>query len=367
MTFQPSSNDFTELPSKLAQLAELGQSCDVTRLVLRRQGSIAWLLGARSHVPQTLDSTCFDVIVDLSDEPTLTIVTNAIEAPRLADTELSGLDADWQVVDWFANRADHWPRGAGVATDLAFEGALDLSAQLADLRRVLTPTQQQTLREVARDAAEAFTQIAPLLTPDMTEYHACGMLAMALMERSLDPVVMLAAGHDRIADHRHPLPLDREVGQRLMLVTCARRDGLIASLTRTYSFGPIDAAQREALDSLFEVEAAFLDNTVAGRPIGEIFANSITAYAANGFDADEWHRHHQGGFTGWETREFTANLHSRQIAEAGSAVAWNQSGRGWKAENTCIVTPTGPEVLDLDPNWPSIVVHNRQRPDVFEI
>jgi antitoxin VapB len=74
------------LVGRLSALAAVAREAGVGQLVLREPATLAWLLEARVHVPQTLESACLDVVVDLSGhEPVLRVVCNAIEAPRLRD------------------------------------------------------------------------------------------------------------------------------------------------------------------------------------------------------------------------------------------------------------------------------------------
>lgn len=356
-----------DLPEKLHRLADLARALDAPTVVLREQASLSWLLGARSNVPQTLDSTCFDVVADVtaSGEVRLTVVTNAIEAPRLRDTELAGLDADWTVLPWWQGRDAALPSGTDVASDRPYADVRSATAQVAAVRRELTTHQGAVLRQVCRDAAAAVTAAAQRLSPGTIEYAAAGLLAGELLDRSLDPVVLMVAGDQRIGPHRHPLPTTRPVGRRAMLGCCARRHGLVASVTRTVVLGPADPAEEEAYGRLLQVERGFLDATQPGRAIGDVVADGVRGYAANGFDPLEWHRHHQGGFSGWQPREYPAHPGSPDPVPAGSVVAWNPSGGGWKVEDTCLVGPDGPEPLVHDDAWPTTDVGGRARPDLL--
>lgn len=358
-----------DLEEKLERLTGLAHELGRSTVVLREQASLSWLLGARSHVPQTLDAACFDLVVEApaSGRPRLTVVTNAIEAPRLRDTELAGLDADWQVVPWWEGREPALPQGPDVVADRPYADTPSAAARLATLRRRLTGHQAGRLRAVCRDAAQATTDAAVRLTPATTEYAAAGRLAAELLARGLDPVVLLVAGHERIGPHRHPLPTAAPVGRRAMLVCCARRHGLIASVTRTVLLGPSAPGEYETYGRLLEVEGEFLDATRAGEPIGSAVAAGVAGYRTYGFDVDEWHRHHQGGFTGWQPREYPAYTDSSDVIPAGSAVAWNPSGGGWKAEDTCLVGPDGPRPLVHDDRWPAVTVRGRTRPGLFDI
>jgi antitoxin VapB len=357
---------WADLGAKVDTLAEIGRRHGVSTLVLREPATLVWLLGCRVNVPQTLDSACLDVVVDLTTaDPRVTIVTNAIEAPRLQDTELGGLDADWVVVPWWESRDGQLPRGQGVGSDRPAAGSVDVSGDLATGRRRLTPSQQTLLRFVCRDTAEAATATARVLTPTTSEYAAAGLFAGELLARGLDPIVLMVGGDSRMAAHRHPLPTASPLGARGMIVACGRRHGLVASVTRIVSFGSVSPTARQTYEALLHVEQAFLDATRVGARLGDVFAAGAGAYPQQGFSDTEWHRHHQGGFSGLQPREFPAQRSSDHILTEGAVVAWNPSAAGWKVEDTTLVLETGPEPLAADGVWPTTVIGDRPRPDVL--
>lgn len=357
-----------DLTRKLDRLAALARHADVHTLVLSDPASLTWLLGCRVNVPQTLDQACLDVVVEVDDDSvSLRVVTNRIEAPRLRDTELAGFDVDWTVVDWWQSRQAALPRGPGVAGDRPVAGGADVGGAVAQLRRSLSTSQQEQLRHVCRDTAAAATAAAHRLAPGMTEYAAAGALADELLIRELDPVVLLVSGADRLEAHRHPLPTGAALGDRAMLVACGRRHGLIASVTRIVSFAPLPAADQRRYRDLLEVEQVFLDASRTGTTIGDVVAKGVAAYAEHGFDAQEWHRHHQGGFSGWQPREFPAHPSSTQVIPDAAVLAWNPSGAGWKVEDTTLVGDSGAVPLVHDDAWPMLTVGGRARPDVLVV
>lgn len=357
---------WADLPTKLKSLRGLAEQTGCDTVVLTDPANLAWLLGGRVNVPQTLDTACLDVVVTVAGgSPQLRIVTNRIEAPRLQDVELPGVDAEWHVVDWWQPRVAELPSGDRVAADRPTGGSTSIAGQLSALRRTLTDREQQRLRDVCRDTASAATAAAGVLTPATTEYAAAGILAGELLARGLDPIVLLVAGQHHIAAHRHPLPTMDPLGDRAMLVACGRRAGLVASVTRITSFRPLDAAQQDAYRRILRVEQAFLDGTRAGVRIGDVVQDGTAAYAAQGLDPLEWHRHHQGGFSGWQPREFPAHAGSDAVVPDGGVVAWNPSGGGWKVEDTTLVRGDTAEPLVLDDAWPTVEVGGRPRPDVL--
>ena len=54
---------------------------------------------------------------------------------------------------------------------------------------------------------------------------------------------------------------------------------------------------------------------------------------------------HQGGSTGYGSREVIATPRTADPIEVGQAFAWNPSITGAKAEETFVLTDAGPEVV----------------------
>lgn len=151
-----------------------------------------------------------------------------------------------------------------------------------------------------------------------------------------------------------------------MVVVCARRHGLFANLTRFVACRPLTPEQADAQQRMLAVEAAFLDATRPGTPVRDTLAAGTAAYGANGFDPEEWRKHHQGGPTGYLSRDHLATPASDEPIEDAQAFAWNPSVPGLKVEDTVLATADAAEVLTLDPAWPAQEVAGRPRPLVLE-
>jgi hypothetical protein len=98
------------------------------------------------------------------------------------------------------------------------------------------------------------------------------------------------------------------------------------------------------------------------RTLAELYALAADAYTRLGCP-DEIRAHHQGGTTGYLTRERIATPDADTVLTGSMAVAWNPSLPGAKVEDTFVLAPDGTlENLTLIPDWPSTVVHGRARP-----
>jgi antitoxin VapB len=146
---------------------------------------------------------------------------------------------------------------------------------------------------------------------------------------------------------------------------CAKRKGLIASVTRIVTFGDLPEQDYNSYLGLLGVEAALFDSTKVGSAFSEPLKAAIAAYPANGFDADEWTKHHQGGPTGYLPRDWPASTTSTQSIAEHQPIAWNPTGHGWKAEDTILTTTNGIKILSVDPNWPMKLFQGRHRPDLL--
>jgi len=138
-------------------------------------------------------------------------------------------------------------------------------------------------------------------------------------------------------------------------VVCARRGGLIASLTRIVCAGAIPAELRRRTDAVARVNAALLAATRPGANGAELYLTAARAYAAQGFAGEE-RLHHQGGAAGYRTRDWVAHPASAEVVQTDQAFAWNPSITGTKAEETCIASADGVEVISASPGWPQVAV-----------
>ncbi len=351
--------------SRLEKIRMLLRDHGLERLVISAPTTLSWLFSGRWNVPNTLDAACCDVIVYRDASRPAEVVANEIEAPRLRDTEFAGLDLGWVVVPWTEDRRVQIPVGEGVASDSGMPGCVDLSAECSSLIACFDSTHIEALRAVSRETAEAGWDAAHRITPGMTEYEAAAELSAALLRRGVEPVCLFVAADGRAARHRHPLPTAAVVEESVTLVACGRSNGMIASLTRHVSFAALTDAHAEHYSRLLEVERVFLDASVPDATLSHVLQKGIEAYALNGFDGEEWKRHHQGGLSGVAPRSPIATPQRTQRLSDESVVAWNPSAGRWKVEDTCLVSPLGAVPLVSEPEWPTVNVGGRQRPGIL--
>lgn len=349
-----------EQREKRARINELLAAKNLDAVVLKKGANVAWIIGGRAHIPTTLELSCMDVVVY---RDRIVVVTNKIEAPRLEAEELTG-DEELIVINWFEGREAQLPKGSRIGIDGPDSDRVNILSEIETLRRNLNDYEVNRLRDISKDAAEALGEAMMDIDPEMSEVEVAGEIAEDLWERNLEPVVLLVAGENRIKEFRHPLPTTNNFGKFGMGVICARRKGLIASVTRLVHFGEIPNEINETYLRLLNVEAAFLNGTKVGATLAEAFKAGSVEYLTQGFARDEWTKHHQGGPTGYMPRDFPAHEKTDQLIGLNQAIAWNPSAQGLKVEDTILTGSSGIELLSLDPAWPTLEIQGRNRPAI---
>lgn len=332
-------------------------------VALTSQPALAWYLGgARTHVNLAAPPIVAAVVSRGGDRVHVT----SNEAHRLGAEELPAW-AELVEHPWHASVV-----AAAEAEALSAGGASEvrLEAGLRAARQQLTPAEVGRYRELGADVARLLTRTLAAASPDLSEFELAARVTAGIVELGAEPTVVLVGGASRVSD-RHPLPTTAPLGDRAMVVVCARRHGLILNATRWVRFGTRGPEERDADRRILGVEAAYLAASHPGATLAEAFAAGTAAYALNGFRADEWTRHHQGGVAGYAGRDPRAAPGVDVALGTNVAFAWNPTGPGCKVEDTILSTDAGFEVLSADPAWPAVTVHVAgqalARPDVLEL
>ncbi|GAB3429267.1 M24 family metallopeptidase [Massilia solisilvae] len=353
-----------EALEKLALLRAALDQAGAGAIRLRGTDWFAWITaGGSNTVLMAAETGVAEVLVSREEA---CVLTDEIEAQRLRDEEIPPGFA-FHVVPWaelelreryVLEVAD----GRPVLSDRPVAAEQALPATLRQRRLVLGSDEQERYRALGRESAEAMTEVLHLARPDWTEYDLAGAGAQALWRRGIHPALVLAAGERRLPLYRHATPSGERLGQRAMLVFCARRHGLYANLTRFVSFGPASGDQRD----LMAVEATGLAAIKPGNSLSAVYFAFEQAYRhANRPDAIR--EHHQGGITGYLSREIVATPYTATELETGMAFAFNPSFVGAKIEDTFVLGADGLENLTCDPAWPAQEVQGSKRPLWLEV
>jgi Xaa-Pro aminopeptidase len=338
---------------KRARVREFLTDNNLGGVLIALQKNFAWYTsGGRSYVATTTEKGAGVILATPSQDY---LITNNIEVGRYMNEEgleelgVKPLSYQWDGDPSEVTRlAERVLAGEKYTTDTGSH-----ASEIDHLRFSLTPLETERFRVLGSDCAAALSEVAYAIEPGMTEWQIAGRIQDALSDREIVSAVTLVAVDERISLYRHPIPTDKRLVDRAMLVICGRRDGLIVSSTRLVNFSPISDDVKRRHKACMEVDATFITNTTVGANVDEVFQKALDTYEEHGF-GEEWKLHHQGGGTGYETRDFKGTLHSKESVQSWQAYAWNPSITGTKSEDTIIATPDGPEIISLSKDWPSV-------------
>lgn len=334
---------------RMQPVRDLMKEKGLEALVLRRNPNLAWAIAGRSHVPTTIDAACFDLIIT---QDSAIAITNVVEAPRLIAEEFPA-EISVQTVPWSQGRDPLLPSGSKVGSDQFGGDRIDLGLEIEIIRGSLIETDIARFKEICSTAAIALGNAMKEVKSSDREIDVAALITSSLWRSNLEIAFLGVAGQERVTKFRHPLPTSSPIGDRVSASICAKHKGLITSITRIVSFGKLSQEELNGYESIFKVEAAMFDATVVGQPFSDPINAAIAAYPLNGFDKDEWQNHHQGGPTGFLPRDWPANQGTTRLIAQNQPIAWNPTGKGWKAEDTILATKSGVELLSNDPNWPT--------------
>ncbi|MCX8053825.1 MAG: M24 family metallopeptidase [Armatimonadetes bacterium] len=359
-----------EICEKELRVRALMRDQGLDALALSTTANFAWLTcGGSNYVGIATEIGAASAVITKNSK---FIVCDNIEAARIANEEVAGQGFEFKTCEWYEGRKDALireiePKGT-LGSDTPIEGARYVAPLIDNLRRSLTPAEIERYRSLGKDVSECLAATANEIEPGMTEHQIAGLLDGRLKACGIVPIVTLVAVDERIEHYRHPIPTEKKLVRQAMLVTGARRFGLVVSATRIVHFGPVPNELRLKHDAVARVDAELIAATRVGARMGDVLQRGIVAYQEAGF-ADEWRLHHQGGPTGYKSREFRVTQSTdAQVAE-NQAFAWNPSITGTKTEDTIIATKSGPEIISLTGNWPVIMIRIGEttipRPDIM--
>lgn len=342
---------------------------DIDSIWLARPENFAWLTGGSNVVDRSGE---IGVAAVGYDGHKVVVITDNIEAARIAEEELSGERVF--TYDWYSSSLSEAVASAiegSAAADFRVSGArrVDISA----LRYPLTERDIETYRELGHDTAEVVEEVCRGLEPTSTEREVAAELRGKLATHGIDSPVCLVGGAKRAREYRHCTPTTKKLGKYALVSVTARRNGLHASCTRTVAFNPPDWLESRHKAAM-QVEIAALAATrrvgQAGGNARDVFEAIQEAYREVSYPR-EWKHHHQGGAAGYQGREWIATPWHEGEVTLPMAYAWNPTVQGAKSEDTVLVTEAEPEVLTATDEWPTETVSSGglelERPAMLEL
>lgn len=331
-------------------------------VLLNSQHNFAWLTAGKNNgVDLSRENGAGSLLI--RNDGKRFLIANRIEIPRMLAEEVSENDFEPIEFPWEADKingnfvvetAQNLLDGKSLAADIFYHPNFRvIEGLIARCRYQLTDDEINRFKNLGKDAGSVFVGLHNKIEVGQTEKEIANIVKFELGKFGINSVVTLVAADERIKNFRHPIPTANVWKKSLMIVICAKRDGLIASLSRIYCIGAISDDLGKRTAAVGGVHAEIM-HTAQPNALGkEIFEAIKKAYAEAGFSGEEV-KHHQGGACGYKTRDWVAHSESTEQVYLNQAFAFNPSITGTKSEETFLVTENGIEVITTSPNFPTI-------------
>jgi antitoxin VapB len=349
----------TELEVKTERLVRMLAAENLGGVLLNTQHNFAWLTGGQSNgIDLSRENGAGFLLVTAKGKRR--VIANNIEIGRLLAEEISAEDFEPVEIGWQSERDPAIVIGAArratdgdLGCDIGFPETRWIEPSIAGCRFELLPEEIERYRELGRAAGRSLQNVVPRLETGLTETQIARIVRDELATDDIFAVVTLVAADDRIEKYRHPIPTDNVWTNTLLIVVCARRHGLVASLSRMICAGDVPPELQRRTEAAAAVNAALYSATVVGSTSSELYTVAASAYAAQGF-GDEINKHHQGGACGYRTRDWVAHPDGGEVVRHHQAFAWNPSITGTKTEETTILGEDGLEIITASEGFPTI-------------
>lgn len=343
-----------ELEEKQARLTTLIEEQDWTAVLLSRHENLAWATAGRVEARVALGMETAVCSLLFTREGGRFYIAPNNEAARLADEEFAGLGFEPAIYPWTEDAAidlAHQHGGPEIGADTAQPGLIPWN--FTGQRAPLLPGEVERFRALGTAVGESTTRVLKGLAPGITEDEMAARISADLLAQHITPSVLLMGTDERIFRYKHAVPRKGVLSKYGMLNFCARREGMVVSITRFVHFGAMPAELAANFDRAAQINAELLHASREGATSALLYDVAAKGYAAAGFP-DEITKHHQGGPCGYLERDWVAKPGGTQVLASTQGLAWNPSLQGAKAEDTALLRDGSIEILTATPDLPVI-------------
>jgi Xaa-Pro aminopeptidase len=342
-------------------------------VVLGRADSVSWFTSG-GELGQSLTSEYSSILLFIN-RTCRAVISDNVQSSRVFEEELGGLGFQLKERPWFDDpmrAVAELSHNKRIATDLGSTGCMYWKREgdpLRTLRQRLTKLERQRLRELGRTLILAVEATCRNFDKGEREADVAGHLAHRLLREGVAPVDLRIASDDRLARYRQPVFKAAPILKRATIAVTGRRFGLCAAVTRTVSFGPVDAESRAHHTLAAMVDATCIFFSRPGESVAEVFRRARRIYEK--FNAPhEWTLDYQGIMIGYSPRDTLLTPESSFVLEPGMPICWSPSVGSARSEDTVVVDSRGYEVVTAAQNWPQLEVavkgYMMLRPGILE-
>ena len=361
-----------DVEEKHKRVVDLLDSTGNDAVVFGRADSLAWFTSG-ADLGSDLGSEMSPVLLFVN-RTSRCVVTDNVQSARVFEEELAGLGFQIKERAWYDEPGrviDELGHNKQVISDLGprvSPWSREMNG-LKALRNPLTTLERQRLRELGRTLTLAVEATCLNFDRGETEADVAGHLGHRLIREGVVPIDLRVAGDDRLARYRQPTYTAAPIRQRATITVSGRRFGLCATVSRTVSFGPLDAELRAKQSVATMVDATCIYFSRPGQQVDEVIRKARRIYEKFRH-THEWTLDYLGFLVGYSPREALLAPESAMTLEADTALCWSPSIGPTRSSDTIVIDQRGYECVTAAQKWPTVEVAVKgfpiTRPGVLE-
>jgi Xaa-Pro dipeptidase len=353
-----------EIAEKMERLQDFLTKEKLDGMLFTQVRNFYWITAGLANNQIVLNKDVGAASVLIMKDGSKYLICNDSEAPRLMDEIMTDLGYTLKRYNWYESNPIKDVRGdiisqiapqGKIGSDVPYPNTVLVSDKFKPLRYSLTDSEIKRYRWLGQQTAAAIETVCRSLKPGMDEFEIEARTSAELRSRGIMPTVLLMGVDDRIYNYRHCLPAGAKLQKYAMVNVMAEKWGMPIAVTRFVHFGPLPEELKMKLEKAAMVNAKYQRATVPGKACADIFEECKTWYAEAGFEG-EWMKHHQGGATGYDDREYVIYPGVKEVVQERQAFAWNPTITGAKIEDTIITYKDHFEVVTATGYWPMIEI-----------
>jgi Xaa-Pro aminopeptidase len=341
----------TDLDMKQILVAALLQEVGCEGLLVLQPENFTWLTSGGT--PRSiLDATEYPALYYSAEQRWL-LSSNA-DSQRLFDEELDGLGLQLKEWPWHWGRAQLLAdlcQNRRVACDQALGDSTVVADRLQLLRRSMSHYEQACFRALGQLVSHALEATCRTINTGETEREIAGQLTHRLIHRGAHPLTVGVAVDGRSRLYRQFSFTSMPLRKHALLTATARKYGLVATASRSVSFGAPEATFRQEHDVTCKVSATYLASTWPDAVPREILLAGRRVYQLTGFD-HEWLACSQGHITGRTPTELGLRPQTEDLFQPGWGVTWRATAGAAQSIDTFLIAEEGPQVITPTEMWP---------------
>lgn len=340
-----------DVEAKQAAVASLLQEVGCDGLLLLDPMHFAWMTSGAQARGVVDAATAPAVYVNAEGR---WILCSNVDTQRLFDEEVDGLGFQLKEWPWHIGRdqllADLC-QGRKIACDVPFRDCARVGAEMARLRRTLSPYEQACYRALGQIVGHALEATCRNMMQGETEREVAGQLSHRLIHRGAHPILLSVVADGLSASYRQSGYTPRQIESCCVLTAAAQKYGFCAMASRSVSFGPPPPSFQKAHDAACRVSATYVASTWPDAVPGQILATAKRVFSAVGAE-HEWVLCPQGHVTGRNAVELPIYPDTEELLQANWAVTWRTTVGPASSCDTFLISDDGPRMLTIADNWP---------------